>query len=98
MAHSLLERIRGAGMKGLVAFRPDAGIAVARNWGPDAMVLNADLKALQQLKQLPETRHIPVYLVGAPALRQEALSAGAAGFLELPVDDAALQAALADMK
>jgi CheY-like chemotaxis protein len=97
-AQSLLDRVRSEGFKGLVAFRPDAGIAVARNWGPDAMVLNADLKALQQLKQLPETRHIPVYLVGAPDLRREALQSGAAGYLELPVGDAAVDDALIDMK
>jgi CheY-like chemotaxis protein len=81
-----------------VAFRPDAGIAVARNWGPDAIILNADVKALQQLKQLPETRHIPVYMLAAPELRQAALQAGAAGFLEVPVGDAAMDAALTDMK
>jgi CheY-like chemotaxis protein len=97
-AQALLERVRGASMKGLVAFRPDAGIAVARNWGPDAIVMNADMKALQQLKQLPETRHIPVYMVGTPELRQDALQTGAAGYLELPVGDAALDAALEDVK
>jgi signal transduction histidine kinase/CheY-like chemotaxis protein len=97
-AHSMLDRARTAGFKGLVAFRPDAGIAVARNWGPDAIVLNTDLKALQQLKQLPETRHIPVYMVGTPELRQDALQTGAAGYLEMPVGDAALEAALGDMK
>src|SRR5436190_1309164 len=98
MAHSLLERIRGAGMKGLVAFRPDAGIAVARNWGPDAIILNADVKALQQLKQLPETRHIPVYMVGTPELRQDALQTGAAGYLEMPAADASVDNALEDVK
>jgi CheY-like chemotaxis protein len=98
VAQSMLERSRAAGFKGLVAFRPDAGIAVARNWGPDAILLNADLKALQQLKQLPETRHIPVYMVGMPELRQEALQTGAAGYLEMPVGDAALEDALAGMK
>jgi signal transduction histidine kinase/CheY-like chemotaxis protein/HAMP domain-containing protein len=97
-AQSLLERVRGAGYKGLVAFRPDAGIAVARNWGPDALILNADLKALQQLKQLPETRHIPVYMVGTPELRQDALQTGAAGYLEMPVGDAAFEHALEDVK
>ncbi|HEX4733090.1 MAG TPA: response regulator, partial [Thermoleophilaceae bacterium] len=97
VAQSLLERVRDGGMKGLVAFRPDAGIAVARNWGPDAIVMNADMKALQQLKQLPETRHIPVYMVGTPELRQDALQAGSAGYLELPIGDASLDAALEDV-
>jgi HAMP domain-containing protein/signal transduction histidine kinase/CheY-like chemotaxis protein len=97
-AQSMLERVRAAGMKGLVAFRPDAGIAVARNWAPDAIVLNADLKALQQLKQVPETRHIPVYVVGTPELRQDALQIGAAGYLEMPVADGAVDAALEDVK
>jgi HAMP domain-containing protein/signal transduction histidine kinase/response regulator RpfG family c-di-GMP phosphodiesterase len=97
-AEMALRCVREAGFKGLVAFRPDAGVAVARNWAPDAIVLNADLKALQQLKQLPETRHIPVYLVGDPTLRREALRSGAAGFLELPVVESTLDEALADMK
>ena len=61
-------------------------------------MLNADVKALQQLKQLPETRHIPVYMVGMPELRQDALQAGAAGFLDLPVGDASLDGALEDVK
>ena len=73
-------------------------IAVARNWGPDAIILNADVKALQQLKQLPETRHIPVYMVGTPELRQDALQTGAAGYLEMPIGDAALDQALDDVK
>jgi CheY-like chemotaxis protein len=98
IARAALERARAAAFKGLVAFRPDAGIAVARNWGPDAVILNADLKALQQLKQLPETRHIPVYMVGADDMRQEMLSHGAAGYLELPLGDAAMDSALADVK
>jgi CheY-like chemotaxis protein len=97
-AQSMLDHVRSAGFKGLVAFRPDAGIAVARNWGPDAIILNADVKALQQLKQLPETRHIPVYVVGTPELRQDALQTGAAGYLEMPVGDAALDQALEDVK
>ncbi|MFL5893783.1 MAG: response regulator, partial [Thermoleophilaceae bacterium] len=98
VAERMLVQVRAGGFKGLVAFRPDAGIAVARNWAPDAIVLNADMKALQQLKQLPETRHIPVYMVAPPDLRQEALQSGAAGFLEMPAAEAALDQALADMK
>jgi CheY-like chemotaxis protein len=97
-AQSSLERVRAAGYKGLVAFRPDAGIAVARNWGPDAIILNADVKALQQLKQLPETRHIPVYMVGSPELRQDALQTGAAGYMEMPIGDGAFEQALEDIK
>src|SRR4051812_22866126 len=97
-AQSILERVRNSGFKGLVAFRPDAGIAVARNWGPDAILMNADMKALQQLKQLPETRHIPVYMAGTPELRQDALQAGAAGYMDLPVGDASLDAAIEDIK
>ncbi|MDQ1439767.1 MAG: hypothetical protein QOK43_3396, partial [Acidimicrobiaceae bacterium] len=97
VAQKMLDKARKAKFKGLVAFRPDAGVAVARNWGPDAMILNADMKALMQLKQLPETRHIPVYLVGQPELRQDALQSGAAGYLELPAKDKAIDEALADM-
>jgi signal transduction histidine kinase/CheY-like chemotaxis protein/HAMP domain-containing protein len=97
-AQQMIDKVREAGMKGLVAFRPDAGIAVARNWGPDAIILNADVKALQQLKQLPETRHIPVYVVGTPELRQDALQTGAAGYLEVPLGDAALDQAIEDFK
>jgi len=96
-ARRMLDKARAAGFKGLVAFRPDAGIAVARNWSPDAIILDAEHHALMQLKQLPETRHIPVYVIADEKMRQEARAAGAAGFIATPPGDEALDEALTDM-
>src|SRR5258705_13327465 len=54
--------------------------------------------AMESYIRLMEPSHIPVYMVGTPELRQEALQTGAAGYLEMPVGDAAVEDALADMK
>ena len=47
-------------------------------------MLGSGLPTLYQLKQMPETRHIPVYVVSPAEERHEALAAGAAGHLERP--------------
>jgi len=81
---------RDRGFKVLLGDRGDSGLTLAREFRPDAIVLDGQLpgldglSVLEELKRLPETRHIPVHLSGM-GQRQPALSAGAIAYLEKPV-------------
>jgi CheY-like chemotaxis protein len=82
---------RERGFKGLVALRGDTGLALAREYRPDAIVLDLDLPVqdgwtvLDRLKRLPATRHIPVHIVSAVENGRNALRAGAVAVFEKPV-------------
>jgi HAMP domain-containing protein/CheY-like chemotaxis protein/signal transduction histidine kinase len=82
---------REHGFKTLVALRGDTGLALAREYTPDAIVLDLSLPVidgvalLDRLKHHPSTRHIPVHIVSGGESRQQALRAGAAAYLEKPV-------------
>ena len=69
-------------------------MTLAHELGPDVIVLAVPVRGgagvLDQLKHHPRTRHIPVYACGAGEQRIAALRAGAAGFLERPVESDAL--------
>jgi CheY-like chemotaxis protein len=93
-ARTALRAVHASGAKALVARRPTASLGLAREHRPDALLLAGDLprmeSVLAQLKKHPETRHLPVLLIGDPAVRVDALRAGAAVFVEDPVDEASL--------
>ena len=82
------------GFQVLVADSGQRGLAIAREAGPDAIILDLmmpDLdggKTLAQLKQAPETAPIPVIMLTAKiqANRQELVGQGAAGVLVKPFD------------
>jgi CheY-like chemotaxis protein len=82
---------RERGFRILIAGRGDTALSMAREYRPDAIVLDAELPGvdglavLEELKRLPETRHIPVHLISSAGQRQSALSAGAIAYLEKPV-------------
>jgi HAMP domain-containing protein/signal transduction histidine kinase/PleD family two-component response regulator len=83
-----LVQAREHGFRGVVALRGDIGLTLAHELGPDVVVLGMPVRGgagiLEQLKQHPRTRHIPVYVVGDPAERQDVLRAGAAAFVARP--------------
>ena len=89
-ARTELEIARERGFKGLVALRGDTGLALAREFRPDAIVLDMSLPVLDgwtlldRLKRHPSTRHIPVHIVSGVEELQPALLAGAAAFVEKP--------------
>ncbi len=90
-ARTELAIARERGFKGLVALRGDTGLALAREFRPDAIVLDMTLPGLDgwtvldRLKRHPATRHIPVHIVsGADESGQPALLAGAAAFISKP--------------
>jgi CheY-like chemotaxis protein len=91
-ARTVLDVARARGFKGLVAVRGDAGLALAREFRPDAIVLDMELPGmdgwtvLDHLKHHPATRHIPVHIVSAADSDGRALRAGAVAFLQKPLE------------
>ncbi|HEX8075250.1 MAG TPA: HAMP domain-containing protein [Thermoleophilaceae bacterium] len=100
LATRALAAAHGRGFKVLVALSGQAGLALARDHKPDAILLGFQLSGgdgravLDHLKQHSDTRHIPVYAMSDSDRQQETLSAGAVGFLMKPVTDDALEQAL----
>jgi CheY-like chemotaxis protein len=93
---------RERGFKGLAAPRAEAGIALAHEFVPDAILLvgdgDDDGSALAHLKRHPQTRHIPVYVEADPARRQMLLRAGAAGHMERPASREGFDTALGELE
>ncbi|HEV3056374.1 MAG TPA: response regulator, partial [Solirubrobacteraceae bacterium] len=94
----VLEILHGKGSKAILTPRPTAALALAREHRPSAVLLAGDLPRVEvvlgQLKKHPDTRHLPVIVVGSPVARIDALRAGAAAHLDEPLEEAALDAAL----
>ena len=103
-AHAARRRAR-AGFKGIVALRGDAGLALAHEFKPDAIILDIELPVmdgwtvLDRLKHHPDTRHIPVHIISAgdATAGTSALRAGAVAYLEKPVEKEALDDAFAEI-
>ncbi len=93
----LLEAAHQRGFKAVVATRGDAGIALAHDYRPDAVILDMDLPeldgwaVLDHLKHHPATRHIPVHTISAGGDRTNALQAGAVAFAEKPLTPETLE-------
>ena len=85
-AADALAAARARSFRCLVARRAPLGLALAREYRPEAvLIFSADGRGevlLSQLKQHPETRHRPVFVAGPSGGRMSALRAGAAGYLE----------------
>ncbi|MGK5010770.1 response regulator [Janthinobacterium sp. MDB2-8] len=74
----------------LVAHGADEGLRLAEEFLPDAILLDMGLPdrpgllVLQQLKENPQTRHIPVHIVSGNDQMQEAMQLGAIGYATKP--------------
>jgi CheY-like chemotaxis protein len=92
------------GLKVLVAMRGSEALALAREYRPTAVSLDVFLPdmlgwtVLNQLKQDPITRHIPVQVVTLDEDRQHGLARGAFSFVNKPSSTQDLEAALARIK
>ena len=97
-ARAMVEAVRARGAKAILARRAGASLGLAREHRPSAVVLATEEprfeSVLGQLKKHPDTRHLPVALVGDGAVRLDGLRAGAAAYIDDPVDEAGLDAAL----
>jgi CheY-like chemotaxis protein len=101
-ARSMVEAVRGRGSKAILARKATAALGLAREHRPSAVLLAGDLprfeSVLGQLKKHPDTRHLPVALVGDGAVRVDGLRAGAAAFIDDPVEPSSLDTALARLE
>ncbi|WP_207420391.1 response regulator [Desertivirga brevis] len=84
-----------------IAESGDAGLEMARQTKPDAVLLDIMLpvvdgwSVLKQLKTDPQTHHIPVHLMSAKEENSsKAITEGALGFLKKPIEKEQLENAL----
>jgi HAMP domain-containing protein/signal transduction histidine kinase/DNA-binding response OmpR family regulator len=100
----LLSLVRETGFKGVVTAEGGAAPALARRFGPDAIMLDIGLPdmdglaLLDMLKHTPATRHIPVHLISADDQRGLGLSMGAFGFTHKPVEREVVVSTLTSVK
>ncbi|MEQ8397571.1 HAMP domain-containing protein [Thalassobaculum sp.] len=91
-ANLLLDIVRSAGMKGVVASRGRDALAMARELRIDAVSFDLDLPdmdgwaLLDRLKHEDATRHIPVHIISAPEHRRRGLDMTAFGFTSKPAE------------
>jgi CheY-like chemotaxis protein len=103
-ARVLLGLARDKGFKGLVATRGHEGLALARQFRPAAITLDIFLPdmlgwtVLNNLKLVPETRHIPVQIITLEEQRSHGLSRGAFAYLVKPATTEDLESAFDRIK
>jgi CheY-like chemotaxis protein len=99
-ARVMVDLARDNGFKVLVAARGGEALELAREYRPTAISLDVFLpdilgwSVLTQLKQDPQTRHIPVQIITLDENRQHGLACGAFSFLNKPATTEGLKAAL----
>lgn len=90
-ARSLVEYTRKRGYMALSAVRGDEGIELARKYKPAGILLDIQLpvkngwQVMEELKNDPQTRHIPVHIMSSHQVRNESLLKGAINFIHKPV-------------
>jgi signal transduction histidine kinase/CheY-like chemotaxis protein len=88
----LLSMARERGFKGIVALEGEQGLALAKNYNPDAIILDIQLplvdgwSILANLKNQPETRHIPIHIVSGLDETQQGIALGALDYTQKPLD------------
>ncbi|RZJ25395.1 MAG: response regulator, partial [Haliea sp.] len=96
-ARILLDLAHELGYSCLVADHADDALQLAENFAPDAILLDmrlpdeSGLALLQQLKERPLTRHIPVHVISAEDLTEPAMQMGAIGYAIKPTTRVQLQ-------
>ena len=90
-AGALVDLARKRGFKCLVAEDGEAGLHLADDHRPSAIILDIGLPGMdgwtvmERLKASPETRHIPVHFISATDKQMSAKQLGAVGYLVKPV-------------
>jgi HAMP domain-containing protein/CheY-like chemotaxis protein/signal transduction histidine kinase len=103
-ARILVDLAHDKGFKVLVAMRGSEALSLARQYRPMAVSLDVFLPdmlgwtVLSQLKQDPETRHIPVQIVTLEEDRQHGLARGAFSFITKPTTTEGLEAAMGKIR
>ncbi|MFN6567552.1 response regulator [Dendronalium sp. ChiSLP03b] len=103
-ARILLDMARQQGFKVIVALQSKQGLALARQFKPDAITLDIYMPGmdgwtmLDRLKRDPETRHIPVHIFSVDDREQRGLQLGAVTYLQKPVSPEALTEVFTEIK
>jgi CheY-like chemotaxis protein/signal transduction histidine kinase len=91
-AKILFDFTREKGFKCLIACDGEAGLQMATQYLPSAVILDVGLPrmdgwtVMERLKDNAETRHIPVYFISGQDKKMEAMKMGAIGYLTKPVN------------
>jgi PAS domain S-box-containing protein len=102
-AEILAKHCRERGFKVLASATGEAGIELARRFGPCGILLDLKLpemdgwRVLEILKDDPSTRHIPVHIASVEAPTAAALRRGAIGHMQKPVTTEQIGEALAKL-
>ena len=103
-ARILLDMARRQGFKVLIALQGQAGLALARQFIPNAITLDLHLPdmdgltVLEQLKQDAATRHIPVHILTVDDQQQREFQMGAIAHIQKPVSPEILTQTLIEIK
>jgi CheY-like chemotaxis protein/CHASE3 domain sensor protein/putative methionine-R-sulfoxide reductase with GAF domain len=90
-ANLMLDFLRERNYKGIIATRGNTGLSYARQYRPDAIMLDMKLpvidgaEVLKQLKMDPSLRHIPVQIISGYDRKREGLELGAFDYILKPV-------------
>ncbi len=90
-ANALLKFTRAKGYNGIVAVRGDLGIDMVKQYKPDAVLLDIQLpvkdgwEVMEEMKENPATRHIPVHIISSLQVKRESLQKGAVDFMSKPM-------------
>lgn len=103
-AQLLLDLIRKKNYKGIIAHQGNTGLSFARHYKPDCIILDMKLaemdgsEVLKKMKNDPELRHIPVQIISGYDRRKEGMDLGAFDFIQKPVTQADINAAIDRMQ
>jgi len=90
-AKALLDFSRSKGYKGIVTVRGDEAVELAKKHQPIGILLDVQLpvksgwEVMEDLKNDPKTRHIPVHIMSSHQVRRESLMKGAIDFINKPI-------------
>jgi len=90
-AKLMLDFLHERNYKGIIATRGNTGLSYARQYRPDAIMLDMKLpvmdgaEVLKQLKNDPALRHIPVQVISGYDRKREGLELGAFDYIRKPV-------------
>ncbi len=96
----LLDFVHERNYKGIIAHQGNVGLAYARHYKPDAIILDMGLpvidgtEVLKKLKSDPDLRHIPVQIISGHDYRRRGLELGALDFIRKPITREAFTRAL----
>jgi len=90
-ARSLLDIAHKKGYKGVVSVRGDEGLQLARQYKPVGVLLDIQLpiksgwEVIDELKNDPQTRHVPVHMMSSYKVKNKSLLKGAIDFINKPM-------------